>query len=122
MNDQPYEESLAAYRRGMVALENTQPQEALKHFQRSNEYCEHFKTHHRIARVLRALGRDDEAGEHFERAWQLNPHQSQVATDYAEFLFECGRRDTALSIVEAVLQHNSTYGPARDLKQRLDPS
>ncbi|MGM0554960.1 MAG: tetratricopeptide repeat protein [Myxococcota bacterium] len=122
MNDKSYDESLAAYRCGMVALENAQPQEALKHFQRSNAYCEHFKTHHRIATVLRALDRDDESGEHFERAWKLNPHHSQVATDYAEFLFEHGRRDAALSIVEAVLQHNTTYGPAKDLEQRLDPS
>lgn len=104
------------YNLGMEALENERYLDALEHFRRSNSEDLHFKTTHRIAQLLSKLGRQQDADEHFKRAYELNQSNSQVAVDFARVLIRNDDRAAALRIVNAVLKQNPTYGPAREIK------
>ncbi len=114
------EKAYSEYLNGMQAHDEQQYEQALLHFRQSNAHSEHFKTWQRIGQALEALGRAQEADECYERAYQLNSKNSQVAVGYAEVLLRQQRREEALRVLVAVLEANATYGPAKRLKKRIE--
>lgn len=103
------------YRKGKVALELDQFEEAFRLLTESLAADEHFKTHSLLAEVHTRLGNDAEAFLHSERAYGLSPVTDSVAIDYAERLAGRGERDRALIIVQETLGRNDRYGPAQML-------
>jgi tetratricopeptide (TPR) repeat protein len=107
------------YQRGLILQRNGNHQDALRCFYRSMELSPHFKTCQRIAQSLRALGQLDESDSYIEKAFQLNPNNSQAATEYAEMLANHANMDQAMAILDEVLRKNTSYGPAQRLKQSI---
>ena len=86
------EEAVAAYRRA-VAVEETQ----------SNQY----QTGH----LLRQLGRSVEAVPHLERAVALAPHYPLYSGDLGEALYEAGRYDDAILMLERHIRDRGERDP-----------
>jgi tetratricopeptide (TPR) repeat protein len=120
MNPMLAEQSRAEYLLGMASFEKKDYQEALGHFHRSLELDSHFKTCQRIAEVLYALGQAAEAETYIEKAFHLNPNNSQAATHYTELLVKRGFNEDAKEILDDILSRNPTYGPAKRLRKSLE--
>jgi tetratricopeptide (TPR) repeat protein len=114
------EEARLEYLTGMEAYQAQQYDKALLHFRRSNALSEHFKTWQRIGQVLEAQDHLQEADECWKRAYQLNSKNSQVAVGYAEVLLRQQKHQEAVRVLDEVLEANTTYGPAKRLKERVE--
>jgi len=66
-----------------------------------------------LGRAYAGLGRDEDAGKHFQRALELAPQSAEAYVYYAEWLQSRGRLAEAQSQLEAVLKFNPLYFPAR---------
>ena len=114
-----YDESVAEYARGRKEFELGNYQNALSYFEISLRLHEHYGTYYRISKTLTALGRGADALVAMRKAYICNPRHSEVATAYAEMLVSEGDVQTAINILNAVIEHNSTYNPAKRLLNEI---
>lgn len=106
-------EGYQLYRRGKVALDLEQFEEALELLTQALALDEHFATHSLLALTHARLGNEAKAFFHSERAYGMSPVTDSVAVDYAERLAARGDRERARDIVQQTLERNERYGPAQ---------
>ena len=110
-----YDQSVIEYDKGKEAFEAGDYQNALDHLYNSLELWENCKTHYYISKALTAFNRENEAYVEMQAAHKSNPNHSQIATAYAEMLNDKGEIQKAVDVLKSVIDHNSTYNPAKRL-------
>jgi len=115
----PQEPSTAVYHDGVMNMEQGRLELALDCFVRSWALAEHAMTAYRIGHVLAALERSSDSSNWFALAYRLNSRNAMIATGYARSLLEQHRVKEAAIVLNDVLTHTPTYGPARDLLSTL---
>lgn len=101
------------YRKGKVAFDLEEFEEALGLLNEALAVEEHFATHSLLAELHTRLGDKAKAFFHAERAYTLSPVTDSVAVDFAERLAARGDYKRALVIVQETLARNNRYGPAQ---------
>jgi adenylate cyclase len=76
---------------------------------RSNERYDH--AHRLLARLYHVMGRHDEALLHSERAWQINPYNSDFICNYGQSLAYVGRAAEGVELIARAIRINP-YAPA----------
>ena len=104
---------------GRQAYERGDMETALRLFEKSQDRSPHFKTKLFISRILAAMGRDQEAFEAIAAAYYLNDRHSETAVEYARALIARNRNAEAEVILQATIEHNRTYGPAKRALETL---
>jgi len=115
MTSSSCDQAFELYALGVAAATDGDHDLAITYFNRSLDVQPHFKTHHALARSLEARGAHVEAFRNYERAYHLSSRNDRAAVDYARCLLARSEKAVAAAILEAVLQRNSTYGPAMTL-------
>lgn len=108
------------YGLGVEQFDTGNFQEALVYFQKSIEIAPHFKTYERMYDCYKNLGNQRQARECIEKAFHLNSKNDKVAIEYILLLIEEDNLALASSFLEALLQRNPTYGPAKKLLDRIN--
>lgn len=110
------------YCMGLEYFEKGEFEAALENFLRSSELDSHFKTYERTSRVLRKLGRFEEADRFLEQAYLLNPKNDKTGTEYARVLLRRGEISPAKEVLKEILCRNPSYGPGWKLAGELGNS
>ena len=107
-------------RLGFVLAQMGNHQEALKLYNHSLSLKEEDVTHLAIASELKALGRLDEAEEHYKRAIELDPEYEVTYFNYANLLVEMKRIAEAKMMYEKALQIAPDLDAAKEELEKLN--
>lgn len=88
-------------------------------FEKSWSMEQHAHTAHWLAQTLERLGLEDQARRWHSRAYEMSPDHGMIAVGHAASLQGAARSAEAVAILQAVLDKNPTYGPARKLLEVL---
>ncbi|MEW6173812.1 MAG: tetratricopeptide repeat protein [Bacillota bacterium] len=113
------EDSNYYYGIGLEHLEKGEVEEALVQFQFSLSLMPHFKTYERLYECYKRIGRNQEAFDCLEKAFEMNNRNDKVAVEYIRLLMERGQCSQAVSMLKKVLERNPTYGPAVRLSDSI---
>lgn len=107
-------------RLGFVLSQMGNHQEALKLYNHSLTLKEEDVTHLAIASELRALGRLDEAEEHYKRAIKLDPEYEVAYFNYANLLVDMKRNAEAKMMYEKALEIAPDLDAAKEELEKLN--
>jgi adenylate cyclase len=68
-----------------------------------------YRSHWALAAAMRLPGNDEAAAAHYQRAFELNPHDPDLLADWGEFLRFSGRADEAVAQVKRAMALNPHY-------------
>ncbi|MEQ8767033.1 MAG: tetratricopeptide repeat protein [Planctomycetota bacterium] len=109
----------AAYRLGVVLLNQQDLEEAEKHLRRAVEIApDHHLARQQLAVACLRLQREEEARQHFERAVRENPHDAESRVYLARLLVE-DDQERAIRMLEEATTVNRFHRGAYDLLRRL---
>lgn len=109
-----------ANRLGFVLSAMGNNEEALKLYNHSLSLKEEDVTHLAIASQLKAMGRFDEAQEHYKRAIELDPDYEVTYFNYANLLVEMKRIAEAKMMYEKALQIEPDLEAAKEELEKLN--
>jgi len=109
-----------ANRLGFVLSAMGNHDEALKLYNHSLSLQEEDVTHLAIASQLKALGRLDEAADHYKRAIELDPEYEVTYFNYANLLVEMKRNAEAKIMYEKALEIEPTLEAAQEELDKLN--
>lgn len=109
-----------ANRLGFVLSAMGNNEEALKLYHHSLSLQEEDVTHLAIASQLKALGRFDEAQEHYKRAIELDPEYEVTYFNYANLLVEMKRIAEAKMMYEKALEVEPNLEAAKEELEKLN--
>ena len=109
-----------ANRLGFVLSAMGNHDEALKLYNHSLSLQEEDVTHLAIASQLKALGRLDEAADHYKRAIELDPEYEVTYFNYANLLVEMKRIAEAKMMYEKALEIEPELEAAKEELEKLN--
>jgi len=107
-------------RLGFVLSQMGNHEEALKLYNHALTLREEDVTHLAIASELRALGRLDEAQEHYKRAIEIDPEYEVTYFNYANLLVDMKRIAEAKMMYEKALEIEPTLDAAKEELEKLN--
>lgn len=113
--------SLTLYYKGRELFEAGNASEAVRYLAESWALSPHANTAYQLALAFKLLGNTEDAHRWFAEAYQLNARNGMIATAHAAALSEQGSNGDACDVLETLLTHMPTYGPARKLLTSLRP-
>jgi tetratricopeptide (TPR) repeat protein len=119
-DDDPLPEDYILYYEGRVARAEGNYEKALELFSKSLELRRYHATHREIYRTLMLMGREEEAFEHIQQAYELGSRELQGATMYAKELYKRGKIGEAKFVLERILRQSKTFGPAQRLLNEIN--
>lgn len=117
--DSKEDKSYNLYGMGLESFQHKEFEKALEYFKMSLKLDEHSRTYARIYECLINLGKFEEARPYIEIAYNLNKNHDKVAMQYVAELVIEERIAEAVSILEGILDRNTTYNPAKRLLEKL---
>lgn len=117
--DSTEDKSYYLYGMGLESFQHKEFEKALEYFKQSLELDEHSRTYARIYECLINLGKFKEAIPYIETAYNMNKKQDKVAMQYVAELIKEEKMSEATSILEGILERNSTYNPAKKLLDKI---